>query len=59
MKNLIEVFEANSKKATQESEQAIGERNWVRSERKETESETWREAARLLKKCCPPKLRYN
>jgi len=50
MKNLIEVFEANSKKAMKESEKAIGEKNWVKSERKETEAETWQEAARLLKR---------
>ena len=52
MKDLIEVFEANSKMAMKQSEDAIVQRNWVKAERKETESETWHEAARLLKREC-------
>lgn len=50
MEKLIKLFEANSKKAMSESEAANSNRNWVKGERKETEAETWAEAARLLKK---------
>ena len=50
MDNIIKLFEANSKKAMSESEAAISQRKWVKAERKETESETWQEAARILKK---------
>jgi len=49
MDNIIKLFEANSKKAMSESEAATSQRNWVKAERKETESETWQEAARILK----------
>ena len=52
MKDLIEVFEANSKMAMKQSEDAISKRNWVKAERKETEAEAWQEAARLLKREC-------
>lgn len=47
---LIEKFASFSKLAMEQSEKAIQERNWVKGERKETESETWLEASRTLKR---------
>ncbi len=50
IQKLADTFKHFAEKSMQESEAAIGERNWVKAERKETEAETWMEAHRMLKK---------
>lgn len=50
IKKVLEQFKEFSKVAMQQSGAANSARNWVKGERKETESETWLEAYRTLKR---------
>ena len=50
IQGLADKFKKFSDRAMKEAEAANGARNWVKGERKETESETWMEAYRMTKK---------